>query len=100
MIYNHDEVMIMVATANKRVQVNVDQRTASEAEDIINELGLTPTTVINALYKKIASTGKIPFNFKLTKRQMVDLKIREISRHVPVKKIRTQKELKEFFNAD
>ena len=30
----------------------------------MDELGLNPTVVINALYKKIAATGEIPFSFK------------------------------------
>ncbi|MDB6234634.1 type II toxin-antitoxin system RelB/DinJ family antitoxin [Lactobacillus amylovorus] len=49
---------------NKRVQANVNKKVASQAELVMDELGLNPTVVINALYKKIAATGEIPFSFK------------------------------------
>lgn len=85
---------------NKRVQVNVSKNVANQAESVIDELGLTPTAVINALYRKIAATGEIPFSFKLTNEQMADLRLREASKSVPVKKLRTKKELEDFFNED
>ena len=50
---------------NKRVQANVNKKVASQAELVMDELGLNPTVVINALYKKIAATGEIPFSFKI-----------------------------------
>ena len=49
---------------NKRVQANVNKKVASQVELVMDELGLNPTVVINALYKKIAATGEIPFSFK------------------------------------
>ncbi|MDB6235646.1 type II toxin-antitoxin system RelB/DinJ family antitoxin [Lactobacillus amylovorus] len=52
---------------NKRVQANVNKKVASQAELVMDELGLNPTVVINALYKKIAATGEIPFSFKKLK---------------------------------
>lgn len=86
--------------STKRVQANVDKQTVGEAEAIMKEMGLTPTTVINALYKKIAATGEIPFSFKLTSEQMATIRLQEELDKVPEHKVRTQKELKEFFDED
>lgn len=85
---------------NKKIQVNVNRQLANEAEAVINEIGLTPTVVINALYKQIVATGKIPLNLSLTPEQMTALKIRELSKNKPVRKISNEKELEDFFNED
>lgn len=37
----------------KRVQADVNKEVANEAELIMSEIGITPTVVINALYKKL-----------------------------------------------
>ncbi|MGN1284802.1 MAG: type II toxin-antitoxin system RelB/DinJ family antitoxin [Candidatus Limosilactobacillus intestinavium] len=84
----------------KRIQANVDKKTATQAEEIISELGLTPTAVINSLYKKIAATGEIPFSFKLTSEQMADIRLREASKKIPVKKVRSKKDIEDFFDED
>ena len=86
--------------SNKRVQANVDRLVAQDAEEVMSELGLTPTVVINALYKKIIATGEIPFSFSLTAEQKANLKIRQLSRNKPVKEIKTDKDLEDFFNED
>ena len=80
----------------KRIQANV----ARQAEDVIAELGLTPTAVINSLYKKIAATGEIPFSFKLTTEQLADIRLREAADTRPIKEIKTKRDLEDFFNED
>lgn len=85
---------------NKRVQANVDLNLANEAETIMNEVGLNPTVVINALYKKIVATGGIPFNFQLTPDQMADIRLQKALEKVPVHDVKTEKDLEEFFDED
>ncbi|GBG05009.1 type II toxin-antitoxin system RelB/DinJ family antitoxin [Lactobacillus rodentium] len=84
----------------KRIQANVNKEVAIQAEMIINELGLTPTAVINSLYKKIAATGEIPFSFKLTPDQLADLELKELVKKIPEEKIRSKQELEDFFDED
>ncbi|MQB58124.1 type II toxin-antitoxin system RelB/DinJ family antitoxin [Limosilactobacillus reuteri] len=55
-----------------RVQTNVDSKIKERAENVIKEVGLTPTAVINELQEAI--------------------------KNVPVKKLRTKKEIEDFFN--
>ena len=55
-----------------RVQTNIDSKIKERAENVIKEVGLTPTAVINELQEAI--------------------------KNVPVKKLRTKKEIEDFFN--
>ena len=82
----------------KKVQANVDPQIKEGAENIIKEVGLTPTAVINGLYRKIAATGRIPVDFSLTAEQMADIELQEAIKDLPVKKLRTKKEIEDFFN--
>ena len=50
-------------TAN--ILVRIEPEIKKEAEDIINELGLTPSIVINMLYRQIIFQRGIPFEVKL-----------------------------------
>lgn len=85
------------SSKNYKVQANVDPTIKAEAESIIKEVGLTPIAVINGLYHEIVATGKIPLSFSLTKKQRIQLRIKELSQNKPVKKIRSQKDLEEFY---
>lgn len=58
-------IMDSVKSKNKKIQVNVNRKLAAKAENIMDEIGLNPTVVINALYKEIVATGKIPLSFSL-----------------------------------
>ncbi len=95
LLYNHG-VIIM----SSKVQVNIDPELKQSAENIIKEIGLTPTAVINGMYKQIVATGKIPLSFSLTSRQRAELELREVSKKVPVQEVKTKEELEEFFNED
>lgn len=81
-----------------RVQANVDADVKDMAESVIKAVGLTPTVIINGLYRKIATTGKIPLDFSLTSEQMADLQLQNAVKKLPVKKLRTKKEIEDFFN--
>lgn len=81
-----------------RVQANVDADVKETAERVIKEVGLTPTAVINGLYHRIAATGTIPYDFSLTPDQLADLKLKNAVQDLPVKKLRTKKDIEEFFD--
>lgn len=44
-----------------RISVQVDKSVADNAEAILDMLGLTPTIALTIFYKRIASTGQLPF---------------------------------------
>lgn len=64
-------IMDSVKSKNKKIQVNVNRKLAAKAENIMDEIGLNPTVVINALYKEIVATGKIPLSFSLGRLQEI-----------------------------
>lgn len=87
-------------SATSKVQANVNSQLKSNAEEIIKEVGLTPTAVINSLYAEIVATGKIPLSFSLTPQQKADIELREASKLVPIKELKSQKDYEDFFNED
>lgn len=84
----------------KKIQVNVNRKIAEEAENVMNEIGVTPAAVINTLYREIIATGKIPLSFSLTPEQMATMRIKEAAMHLPSKKVDSDEELMEFFDED
>ncbi|ASN13598.1 MULTISPECIES: type II toxin-antitoxin system RelB/DinJ family antitoxin [Latilactobacillus] len=58
----------------KRVQVQIDRVLTTETEEVLNALGLTPTTVITMLYRRIAANGALPFKAELTAKEMNKIK--------------------------
>ncbi len=60
------EVLKLTVDAKKRLQFKMNHELADEANAIFEQLGLTPTVVITALYKRVVAEGRIPFEFGLT----------------------------------
>ena len=53
------------------VYVKVDDGTKKIAESILRDLGLTPTVIINMLYRQIILTHGVPFDIKLPIREPI-----------------------------
>ena len=49
--------------------VRIDSQTKMEAEAILRQLGVTPSSLINMLYHKVILTGGIPFSVNLHNRE-------------------------------
>ena len=49
--------------------VRIDSKTKMEAEAILKQLGVTPSSLINMLYHKVILTGGIPFSINLPNRE-------------------------------
>lgn len=79
-------------TSVKKVQANVDRTIADDAEDIMNKIGVTPSVVINTLYREIVATGRIPLSFSLTPRQRATMKLQEAVKDIPTKEIKSKKD--------
>lgn len=72
-----------------KIQANVDSDTVQHVNDILSQIGLTPTSAINVLYHGIENYGGIPFDVKLVPEQCqndvynnVESDIAQIKRHV------------------
>lgn len=85
-----------------KVQVSIASNVKENAENIIEEVGLTPTTVINGLYRQIIATGGIPFSFSLTPKQIVALRLKETPKNTNTKvhEITSEKEFEKLFDDD
>ena len=57
-----------MATKTANVLVRIEPDVKTQAEDILNELGVPASVVINMLYKQIIITRSIPFAISLTTR--------------------------------
>jgi len=83
--------------SKKRIQVQVDKDLANDTERVLNELGLTPTTAIVMLYKRIVASGGLPFDVALTDRERATLNLLNATEKLPVNKIDTQEDLEKWF---
>ena len=57
-----------MATKTANVLVRIEPDVKTQAEDILNELGVPASVVINMLYKQIIITRSIPFAISLASR--------------------------------
>ncbi|WP_165942268.1 type II toxin-antitoxin system RelB/DinJ family antitoxin [Pediococcus pentosaceus] len=53
----------------KQVRVQIDKELADKTEKVLNTVGISTTTAVNIFYRKVASTGKIPFDIDSKKRK-------------------------------
>lgn len=83
---------------DKRIQVRINQTVANQAEDIFNKVGLTPTAAINAFYRKVISTGGIPFDLTLNQDDKDAYEIQQLSKNTPVEHLNTNKKIEDWFN--
>lgn len=82
----------------KRIQVQIDKNLATETDQVLDKLGLTPTTLINMLYKRIVAEGKIPFEVSLTEDEKATIDILKYSESLPVKEFKNSKEIQEWLD--
>lgn len=87
----------MSTKEKKRVQVQIEKQVAEEVEKIFEELGLNPTTAVNAFYKQVQAHGGLPFELKLTRDQVADMKLKQASGQSPLVKLETDEDIAAFF---
>ncbi len=56
-----------MATKTSNVMARVEPHVKEEAEQVMNQLGISASTVINMLYKQIIMTQSIPFSLTIPK---------------------------------
>ena len=57
-------------TEKSRIQVGIDKNLKENAEMILEELGLNPTTAITILYKQVVARGEFPVEIKLSEESL------------------------------
>ncbi|OTN90608.1 type II toxin-antitoxin system RelB/DinJ family antitoxin [Enterococcus faecium] len=83
-----------------RIQVGIDKELKENAEQILEELGLNATTAITILYKQVVSRGEFPMEIKLSEEEKQAIKLRQLTKNMPVQLFDTHEKVNEWFNED
>lgn len=67
--------MLIVDATKKKLQANVDKDADEQARLVLDRLGFSVSSVVNALLKRIAAEGKIPFSLELTEDEVLDIRL-------------------------
>ncbi|MGK0606798.1 type II toxin-antitoxin system RelB/DinJ family antitoxin [Enterococcus gilvus] len=84
----------------KKVQVNIDKELAQEVEIVLEDLGMNPTVLITALYKRVAAQGEVPFSLALTEREKAKNRLAKAVDKVPTKQLRSMDEIASWLDDD
>lgn len=84
----------------KKVQVNIDKELAQEVEIVLEDLGMNPTVLITALYKRVAAQGEVPFSLALTEREKAKNRLAKAVDKVPTKQLRNMDEIANWLDDD
>jgi addiction module RelB/DinJ family antitoxin len=67
----------------ERIQVALEKDLKTEAEDILQNLGMNPTTAITVFYKQVVEEGGLPFEVKLSERTKQARRIAKLAKNSP-----------------
>ncbi|WP_071130971.1 type II toxin-antitoxin system RelB/DinJ family antitoxin [Enterococcus timonensis] len=84
----------------KKIQVNIDRTLASDVDSVLKSLGMNPTVLITALYKRVAAKGAIPFDLALTKEEKITLQLASAIELVPTTHAHSLEELNDWLDDD
>jgi DNA-damage-inducible protein J len=90
----------MTQLEKKRVQANIDLPVATEAESILDQLGLTPTTAITAFYKRVIAEGGLPFEVKLSQSERRERELIDAVSTLPVQRLTTKDDVVAWLNEE
>lgn len=68
MSINNSIEVFQMKVKKERIQVALEKDLKMEAEDILQDLGMNPTTAITVFYKQVVEEGGLPFEVKLSER--------------------------------
>lgn len=89
-----------MSTNTVKIQANVDRDLAHRVNQTIDSLGLTPTTLINMVYRTIDNTGELPVQTKLTAEQKSTLSLIRATKKLPTVKVDTPAEFDKVMHDD
>ena len=87
-------------SSTTKVQANISKSTVENVNQILADLGQTPTSVINSLYHTIENTGQIPFKMALSRQQLNAIEIKNLAKNQPVTVIHNAKEFNQIWEGD
>lgn len=93
-----DEMKVKNPKEKSRIQVGIDKDLKENAEMILEELGLNPTTAITILYKQVVARGEFPVEIKLSEEEKQGIRLQQLTMDMPVDVLDTDEKLEEWFN--
>lgn len=84
----------------KRIQVMMDKQLSDDVNDILSDLGLNPSIVMNALYHRIEAEGKIPFDLSLTDEERATHHLTSTIKSLDIPVIKDKKAAEKFLFGD
>lgn len=77
----------------KRVQALVDRDIATQAENILNDLGMTPTTAINIFYRQVIAQQRFPMEIESANEIK---KLQKLAKRIPLTKLNNTTEVEDW----
>ncbi|GAF38612.1 DNA-damage-inducible gene [Agrilactobacillus composti DSM 18527 = JCM 14202] len=89
-----------IKDTKKRLNVNLNESLYEEGNAILDQLGLSPSTVVTALYKRIVAEQGIPFKLALTPRETVGNELAQTVMGLPAKPFKNKEEIQKWLAND
>ena len=83
-----------------RIQIQVDQSLKDNAEEILDNLGMTPTAAVTMLFKRIVATDSFPIDLTLTDREKASNELLKAVNKQPVHEIKSKDEAMKWLSED
>lgn len=83
-----------------RIQIQVDQNLKDSVEEVLNNLGMTPTTAVTMLFKRIVATDSYPVDLTLTEREKATNELMNTVEKLPVNRINSQEDALRWLEED
>lgn len=83
-----------------RIQIQVDQDLKDSVEEVLSNLGMTPTTAVTMLFKRIVATDSYPVDLTLTDREKATNELMNTVEKLPVNKINSKEEALRWLEED
>lgn len=86
--------------AETRIQISIDSTVSKKANQVIEGLGLTPSIVLTALYKRIIAKGELPFEVELTRCEKANLVLVMATKHMESKQVESPSGMEEWLDGE
>jgi DNA-damage-inducible protein J len=83
-----------------RLPVDLDAKLMDDGNKVIQQMRLSPTAVVSALYKRIIAEQEIPFKLELSARETAVKQLAEEMVDLLKRKIHNAQELADWLNDD
>lgn len=85
------------ATKNKkRIQVQVDRTLYEDSNRVLDDIGISQSTLINALLKKVVAEGRVPFDLAQTKSERLNFELERQIRQANIPAVKDPQKVDQY----